>query len=195
MSVKLVARYPMYVINVEILLKMERILHHQAMLEKGPGVMMPWEPWMHGRTIFVSHEWLSYSHPDPHGEQFRTLKRILERLMNGEIAYVESGAIEQLALGHNTKVASAKWMAALPYSYVWLDFMSIPQTCDFDPEGHISEDSGYFTKAYSDTSEGGVLKNLQLAVDSIPAYVERSSLLLVLVPICMHVAAPPTHQS
>ena len=36
-------------------------------------------------------------------------------------------------------------------------------------------------------SECGVIKNLQLAVDSIPAYVERSSLLLVLVPVCMHV--------
>merc|ERR1719331_2222049 len=72
----------------------------------------------------------------------------------------------QMAMGFNIKVTSAEWMTALPHSYVWIDFMSIPQTVAYDPEC-----SG----------------NLQLAVDSIPAYVERSSLLLVLVPVCMHV--------
>merc|ERR1719482_2310711 len=79
-------------------------------------------------------------------------------------------------------------MTALPHSYVWMDFISIPQTCDFDQDKDISQDSvSYFRKASSDTSEGAVLRKLQLAVDSIPAYVERSSLLLVLVPVCMHV--------
>ena len=143
MSIKLIAKYPMYVVNVEILLKMERILHHQAMLANGREVMMPWEHWMYGRTIFVSHEWLSYSHADPNNDQFRTLKRVLHRLKTGEIASVETAGLQQLAYGHNTKVTRAEWMAALPYSYVWLDFMSIPQTCDFEKNDHSWNPSYY----------------------------------------------------
>jgi len=35
--------------------------------------------------IFVSHEWLSWAHPDPKGEQLRVLCRVLERLKNGKL--------------------------------------------------------------------------------------------------------------
>ena len=35
--------------------------------------------------IFVSHEWLSWAHPDPDGVQLRVLCRILERLRKGGI--------------------------------------------------------------------------------------------------------------
>jgi hypothetical protein len=36
--------------------------------------------------IFVSHEWLSWAHPDPKGKQLRVLCRVLERLKKGELS-------------------------------------------------------------------------------------------------------------
>ena len=35
--------------------------------------------------VFVSHEWLSWAHPDPQGYQLRVLCRVLERLKRGEL--------------------------------------------------------------------------------------------------------------
>ena len=35
--------------------------------------------------VFVSHEWLSWAHPDPDGDQLRVLCRVIERLKRGEL--------------------------------------------------------------------------------------------------------------
>ena len=35
--------------------------------------------------VFVSHEWLSWAHPDPDGEQLRVLCSVIERLKSGEL--------------------------------------------------------------------------------------------------------------
>ena len=34
--------------------------------------------------MFVSHQWLSHDHPDPHGEQFRVLQDALRNLRSGK---------------------------------------------------------------------------------------------------------------
>jgi hypothetical protein len=86
----------MYVTNVQVLLQLDHMYYHQAMLKK--DIMMIWEDWMHGRTIFVSHEWLGWTHADPQDAQFRTLKRVLQRLMTGEIPSVELDFLAQMAV-------------------------------------------------------------------------------------------------
>ena len=75
-----------------------------------------------GRTIFVGHEWLGWNHADPNGEQFKALKRILQRLMRGEVPKVESNWKQQIGLKQNTIVTAAEWKAALLYMFVWFDF-------------------------------------------------------------------------
>ena len=153
----------MHVISVKDLLKLDRLDPHQVLLQK--GLLHLWCQSMRGRTIFVSHEWLGWQHADPNGEQLVALQRILTRLLKGEISRVQSHWRTQLEFG-NTVVAGRRWKAAVPHMFAWLDFLSIPQTA-----------------AYCDLSTSEDLKN---AVESIPAYVERSALLLILVPVCVH---------
>ena len=77
----------MYVIAVQDLLRLRTLEPHQTMVLK--GLVREWEALMHGRVIFVSHEWLGWNHADQRGEQLATLQRVLERLCKGEVAKVE----------------------------------------------------------------------------------------------------------
>ena len=125
--------YGMYVMFVPDLLELDQMQPHQVLLKE--GLVREWSISMSGRTIFVSHEWLGWLHPDPLGEQFTALKRILFRLMNGEVPAVESNWSQQVALNHNMVVTSEAWQAALPHMFVWLDFFAIPQMCKPDVRG------------------------------------------------------------
>ncbi len=44
---------------------------------------------------------------------------MLTKLVQGEIAGVESYWMEQLIMNHNVDVPAAKWKAALPHMYFW----------------------------------------------------------------------------
>ena len=87
--------YGMYVMSISDLLELDQLYPHQVMVEK--GVVKEWTEAWHGRVIFVSHEWLAWDHADPAAEQLRALQQILKRLMNGEIASVESFWQQQAA--------------------------------------------------------------------------------------------------
>lgn len=117
--------YPMYVISVEALLKLETMDPHQVMLER--GLLVEWTPAMSGRIIFVSHEWLGWHHADPESKQLVALKRLLERLCKGEVRKVESFWAQRVAFKQNTAVTAKEWKLALPHMFVWMDFLSIPQ--------------------------------------------------------------------
>ena len=99
------------------------------MLER--GLVQEYTSAMHGRVIFVSHEWLGWDHPDPSNEQFQALQQIIRRLMSGDIS-VNSDFIQQFKFKQNTRVDAEDWKAALPYMYVWMDYMSIPQMSVYD---------------------------------------------------------------
>ena len=124
--------YGMYVMSLKDLQDLEQMQPHQVLLKK--RLVREWSSLMHGRIIFVSHEWLGWVHPDPDGEQLMALKRILWRLINFEGPAVESYWLHQVLYGQNTIVTSEEWKAALPHMFVWLDFFSIPQMCVHDKE-------------------------------------------------------------
>ena len=49
---------------------------HQELRRR--GFLTRWEDVpSDSEIIFVSHEWLSWAHPDPEGDQLRTLVRVL----------------------------------------------------------------------------------------------------------------------
>ena len=95
----------------------------------------------------VSHEWLSLGHADPQGEQLRELQRLLIRMMkvptnavirtcteacdywqgevNGQHPEVKSKS--GLHVLKTEEVTREEWAASLPFSFIWLDFLSIPQ--------------------------------------------------------------------
>ena len=126
----------------------------------------------------------------------------------GEIPRVESFWIQRFAFGENTVVTAEKWKAEVPNMVVWFDFLSIPQmsacnidlsipqmaACNMEDEDEEEEDKEY-TLEESQVSlfyaradglsevQRKTVEKLKEAVESIPAYVERTSLLLVLVPV------------
>ena len=171
MVCSLECQYPMYLMRVKDILKLEQFEPHQIMLRK--GLVHEWAPHMCGRVIFISHEWLGWAHADPQGEQFTTLKRVLERLCKGEIPKVESYWMQELLTKKKTSVSAKEWKDALPHMFVWMDFLCIPQPC-FHTGGSLDA-----TPSSEEASE--TFTNLTKAVESIPAYLERTSLLLILV--------------
>lgn len=162
-SSALKARYPMYVIPVKKLMQMNKFLIHREMMER--NLLQEYTPETEGRVIVVSHQWLSYNHPDPDQEHFFTLKRLLDRLGNGEVHRVEE-YWRHAVMFRSAGITAREWKNEFENTFVWIDYCCIPQVeVDMDPR--------------TVTLSG-------LAVQSIAAYVERASLLLVLAPICVH---------
>ena len=126
-------RYPMWVMPVSYFLDRERTCEfecHQDLLKK-EGALVRATPDMAERIIFISHQWTSFTEPDPTNEQFLALRQILERLMAGKVKKVGTRAMHQ-RLSKKTGVSSASmtaavWREILPDSFLWLDYMSVPQ--------------------------------------------------------------------
>jgi len=216
---------------------------------------------MEGRTIFVSHQWLGYDHPDPDGSHLAELQQLLTDLMSGKIPKVESSWNQQIVTKKTITLTAKEWAAALPHMFIWIDYAGIPQV-RAEPEeaspvarklsGKLSASSidslpkttrssmasnpdemtrctdgmeiieksssmsvgnadlgrSLSTELVSKRSSNGstaasvssvassdhrfrpepssIAADLKKAIDSIPGYVERSSLMLVLVPPCSH---------
>ena len=82
----------------------------------------------------VSHEWLSLGHADPQGEQLRELQRLLIRMMKGEVNAQQPKVTKSYNAWTLTDEATREeWAASLPFSFIWLDFLSIPQVSPFVP--------------------------------------------------------------
>jgi ankyrin repeat protein len=123
--------------------------------------------------IFVSHEWIGWSHPDPHGIQLKTFLSAMNRLYSGEIDRVEMSVGHVLMYKKNHIVRSREWEDILTSSYVWFDWGSMPQPSACPPG--VAEEK----KKTMDT-------NLRKAVKSIPAYVERADFVVIVAPGCLH---------
>ena len=76
-------KYPMWLVPVSAFVKLAKLEPHQVMRERGE--LVRWEPSM--KTVFfLSHQWTSFEHPDHTLEQMRCFKRLLIRMMKGEVA-------------------------------------------------------------------------------------------------------------
>ena len=76
-------KYPMWLVPVSTFVKLAKLEPHQVMRQRGELVM--WEPSM--KTVFfLSHQWTSFEHPDHTLDQMRCFKRLLIRMMKGEVA-------------------------------------------------------------------------------------------------------------
>ena len=116
-----VEKYPMYLIPVTSFMKlMEHMPAHQDLLDH--GLLVEYEPDMEGRVIFVSHEWCAANNPDPDGVQMRCLQEVLRRMMDGELARIETNWKHQFAFKDNPHVTS-KDMKAVCHMYLWIDYM------------------------------------------------------------------------
>ena len=71
--------FPMQCIRMQTLLKMDRMKTYAEMEKQ--GLLVP--PEMSTRVHIVSHEWLSYDHPDPAGAQLGEVEENLRRSHSG----------------------------------------------------------------------------------------------------------------
>ena len=117
--------YTMYVLPISESETMTEMVNHQELKDQQKLEQVTNE--LLGRVIFLSHQWLGAAHPDPNTEQFKVLKRVLERLQGGAIPSVESFYLHQL-VGGNTVVTAEQWKASLPEMFLWLDYASVPGT-------------------------------------------------------------------
>ena len=123
--------------------------------------------------VFVSHEWLSWAHPDPEGEQLRVLCRVLERLKEGGLG-TEMDPMHTILYKHKFMTNGKEWKTILKRTYLWVDWFSMPQP-GAEKEDKIGKEAMATLRA-----EGS------RAIRSIPAYVERSDFIMILVPGCHH---------
>ena len=98
-----------------------------------------------GKTMFVSHQWVTAQHPDPEFMQVTVLQQALQNLISGGRKVSVSVEIE-LAYGR-VKCPKTSAFARL---YIWLDYFSCPQ--------------GFSVEA---------MAQRELAISCIPAYVAK----------------------
>ena len=123
------------------------------------GSLVEFEEHM-GQAMFVSHQWLSMHHPDPEGEQLRTLQQALRNIMSGT---------SQVGLPVTTEIYLGRLQCPTANHFnqrdlfIWLDYCCCPQ--------------GSSVLAARDQQE---------AIDSIPVYVARCRFFVILCPALMH---------
>jgi ankyrin repeat protein len=145
---------------------------HQEL--KSRGFLTRWQDVpSDSEIIFVSHEWLSWAHPDPEGEQLRVLCRVLEKLKRGELD-TEMDSIHTIMYKHKFTTKRKEWEAMLKRTYLWVDWFSMPQP-GAENEDEIGKEA--MAKLRAEGSR---------AIRSIPAYVERSDFIMILVPSLYH---------
>ena len=73
-------------------------------------------------VIFVSHQWLSYAHPDPRGEQVEVLQEALRGVIDGTLQVTEDtvSRTDDMNLSANTRRHIAN-------GFIFFDYFSIPQ--------------------------------------------------------------------
>lgn len=108
--------YPMYVLPIANFLSMSEWSCHQDLLRR--GMLKQFDESMRGRVIFCSHQWCSYSHPDPGGDQLEALQGVLRKLAAGQMEPRGNGIVEhafKLKIGRSAK----EWTALLKDAYIW----------------------------------------------------------------------------
>lgn len=141
--------------------------------------------------IFVSHQWLGYSHPDPQNEQLPVLQKALRNILKG--LHVSTDVASQFF--GDRKVLSNAERLQLKDSYIWLDWFSVPQIMEEVPLDDLDGDFGTDsipTWALSPKSVGTTFTRMssmttqELVISSIPLFVEACDFFVVLVPAATH---------
>jgi len=153
---------------------------HQDLLQNGEITRFEDLP-MSSFVIFVSHQWSSSRHPDPHGRQIQVLCTVLRKLREGVFERVDTGwfslslslslsqyesnesnymklhqadPFHTLVFKENVTTKHSEWKRLISNAFVWFDFWSQPQPT--------------MTKEASELAR--VESDLNLAIESTGAY-------------------------
>ena len=104
---------------------LSKLLTHQELLKQGK--LARYDSSMRA-VFFVSHQWTSFTHPDPTGEQLRCFQRQLLKMLEGSAADVEPGFADKMFLSKGATVSGAEWKRLLEggHVFLWMDYFSVP---------------------------------------------------------------------
>jgi len=154
--------FPMWVVSVNNFLAMEGApKHHQELMEG--GLLVKWRPALF--TVFVSHQWSSITHPDIEGKQFAVLRQALQSIISGSLSVATT--IEEEAVFKYFKRMPEHTREALCTGYLWIDWFAVPQLTQGCAEAEVKQE-------------------MFKAVNSIPTYVAKADLFVVIAPIQNH---------
>ena len=124
-------KYPCYGIPIRVLLDLEAWVPHQDLLEMGKLVRMGGRDMAAAgkpseKIIFCSHQWTSFEHPDPNGDQLRALQSVFRKLEAGELITRTNPILEGI---YNFKRTDDPeyWKDVIDNGFIWHDFSCIPQ--------------------------------------------------------------------
>ena len=110
--------FPMWVIPV---VKLDEILSTGNSLPPHEDVKESMVQWMPGmKTLFFSHTWLGYSHPDPKGDKTKLLSAILKGILSGKCKF--QGYWMATIIFGETGIPAKKLTKDFAPGYVWLDY-------------------------------------------------------------------------
>ena len=153
--------FPMWVVPIRTMLELATAGCDGALLPthdemQQQGRLVRWKPGM--QTIFLSHTWLGWKHPDPKGDKCQLIKKLLEGILQGRTR-VTGYWMATIVFGEKG-LPARKLKKMFSDGYIWMDYLSIPQL--------------------DQRSQG-------LAIQSITEYVSHSNLFIVLAGAWTHV--------
>ena len=117
-------QFPMFVMPIHQFLGLTELLPHQDLRRMNKLVKR--DDSME-TVIFVSHQWTSFDHPDHTGRQLRTLQRMFQRMLTGQVPEIDAPFVDKVAFAGKAKVAPHEWKGMLRNSYIWIDYAGVPQ--------------------------------------------------------------------
>lgn len=123
--------------------------------------------------MFVSHQWISECHPDPHYQQLKVLKDALRNVLSGACRISTDPTVE-VYYGRVSGFSAAELKKEK--IFVWYDYLSCPQLHHDIELDEFGIQRGRFL------DDGMKCKEMDLAVKSIPSYVAACKYFIALCP-------------
>ena len=114
--------YPMWLMPVHEFMTQSELRPHQELV--AAGKLVKWNATME-HVFFLSHQWTSFDRPDHSTAQLRTVQRTLMRMLSGTLPQTAAQFEDAVRLPPNSQISSTDWEAIVPYTHIWMDFISV----------------------------------------------------------------------
>lgn len=148
----------MYVLAVGELQSMAEMPAHDILIHTEGGPLVEWRVGV-GPVLFISHTWLSVTHPDPQGTKWTLLREFLSGVAKGRIHVGAWWSGREALVSSSPETEGADLQDVMRDGYLWMDYVSVPQRRE---------------------------ANFSQALRSLPSYIADASFFICLVPPSHH---------
>ena len=166
--------FPMWVVPIRTMLELATSACSGSMLPthdelQEQGLLVRWQPGMN--TMFLSHTWLGYEHPDPKGVKCRLIVALLEGILAGRTKV--TGYWVASVVWNERGVTAKELTSTYADGFVWMDYLSIPQRDRITQGLAIQSITGYVARATDFIVLAGPWKHDDGSVRDVRAWCER----------------------